>query len=189
MTTRHLQTVSPPATSTSTSTDVSSTDVSRSLRRGATLAVMAMLGWFATTNSVSLYPLNDLARQGSPWASTLAGFVPFSLTLLTIWLLPRDRWLVAGWAVHAWVWVALQVWTWWVPYLAGGHREHWAEYTDTWTLLPMVGGRPGPDVQHLVLEILSVVAAVTLTRLAWQTWTDATLGDRRTDGAGTEVGR
>src|SRR5690606_40233664 len=53
-----------------------------------------------------------------------------------------------------------------VPYLFGGARDHWARYQRTIHVLPEIGGRMGPDLQHLVLEALSLIAAVTLTRLA-----------------------
>src|SRR5690606_13545614 len=39
-------------------------------------------------------------------------------------------------------------------------------YQRTIHVLPEIGGRMGPDLQHLVLEALSLIAAVTLTRLA-----------------------
>jgi len=131
----------------------------------AVVAIAAMLAWFAVTNHVDLFPLNDLELAGDQTTSTLSGAVPFGLAMVTVLVFPR--WYVAAfWAVYSYVWLALQLQTWWVPYLFGGARDHWARYQRTIHVLPEIGGRMGPDLQHLVLEALSLIAAVTLTRLA-----------------------
>lgn len=99
----------------------------------------------------------------------MSGVIPFGLAALTIVLVPRV-WLVLFWTGYAFVWLALQVFTWWIPYLFGGSAEHWSGYADTLSVLPTLDGRPGPDVQHLVLQVLSLAMAVMLTILTSRLW-------------------
>jgi hypothetical protein len=69
----------------------------------------------------------------------------------------------AGWTV---VWLLLQLRQWWLPYLLGPtplHRDfrwYWeGGYAETLRLLPARGWRPVADLQHLVLQLLSLAAA------------------------------
>lgn len=134
------------------------------LRLWAGISVAAMLAWFVVTNHVDLFPLNDLSRQGDQLSSTLSGFIPFGLALLSVSVFP-NVWLILFWTGYAYVWLALQSFTWWVPYLLGPPAEHRSEYANTIRILPAVDGRFGPDLQHLVLEVLSLAMAVALTVL------------------------
>lgn len=74
-----------------------------------------------------LEPLNALSQQGDQLASTLSGLIPFGLAALTIVFVP-NVWLVLFWTGYAFVWLALQIVTWWIPYLFGGSAEHWSGY-------------------------------------------------------------
>jgi len=147
--------------------DAGSDDGSR--RAWAVASIVVMLAWFGITNHVHLEPLNDLSQQGDQLASTLSGVIPFGLAALTIVFLP-SAWLMLFWAGYAFVWLALQVVTWWIPYLFGGSAEHWSSYSDTLSVLPALDGRLGPDVQHLVLQLLSLAMAVMLTILTSRLW-------------------
>jgi len=141
----------------------------RTRRASAVTLIAIMLAWFGITNHVALEPLNDLSRQGDQLPSTLAGFIPFVLAILTVLFVP-NFWLVLFWTGYAYVWLTLQIFTWWIPYLLGGSAEHWSSYRDTVNVLPVLDGRIGPDVQHLVLQILSLAMAVMLTALTSQLW-------------------
>src|SRR5690625_3739970 len=78
-------------------------------RRAWTVTVIAvMLAWFGITNHVPLEPLNDLSQQGDQLPSTLAGFIPFVLAILTVLFVP-NFWLVLFWTGYAYVWLALQI--------------------------------------------------------------------------------
>ncbi|HLR28022.1 MAG TPA: hypothetical protein VK086_04960, partial [Ruania sp.] len=138
-------------------------------RAWAVTLIAVMLAWFGITNHVHWEPLNDLSQQGDQLPSTLSGFIPFVLAILTILFVP-NFWLVLFWTGYAYVWLMLQVFTWWVPYLLGSSAEHWSSYSDTLNVLPTLGGRIGPDVQHLVLQILSLAMAIMLTVLTSQLW-------------------
>lgn len=161
---------------------------SRALRtdaiRVAVTTQLLMILYFIVTNHVPLHPWNDLVGAGSQLASTAMGVIPFAVFAVAFrsrrlarFPPPSARWarwvsggtMVIG-AVWAWVWLALQIRQWWVPYVLGPtplHRDFaWfaqGGYTDTLTLLPAVAGRPVPDVQHLVLQCLSLAVAVTMT--------------------------
>jgi hypothetical protein len=140
-------------------------------RQGAIVALALMLGYFAIDNHVPLYPWNNLAAAGPQWQSTLAGWLP---GLFTVWALAHgSRWGVtfgAGWTV---VWLLLQMQQWWLPYLFGPtplHRDfrwYWAGgYALTLHILPARGARPVPNAEHLVLQALSLTAAIFTVRAA-----------------------
>jgi hypothetical protein len=80
------------------------------------------------------------------------------------------RWLMVVGTVHSYVWLALQIRQWWIPYLFGPthlHRDfQWyvaQGYDRTIKILPAVEDRPAPDAQHLVLQALSLVVAIAAT--------------------------
>lgn len=144
-------------------------------RRAAIVAVALMLGYFALDNHVPLYPWNNLTAAGSQWPSTLAGWIP---GLFTLWALRRGSRLGitigAGWTV---VWFLLQLRQWWLPYLLGptpmhqDFRWYWeGGYAQTLHVLPARGSRPVPDVEHLVLQALSLAAALLTVRAAIRVW-------------------
>lgn len=135
-------------------------------RRAAIVAQGIMLGYFILANHVRLYPWNNLIEP--QLVSTLTGVVPFSIYILAFAL--NIRWLMFVGVVHSFIWLALQLWQWWLPYLFGPtalHREFgWYfenGYTETIRFLPSLGARPIPDAQHVVLELLSIVVVVAMT--------------------------
>ena len=137
--------------------------------RMALIALALMLIYFAVDNHVGLNPWNNLAQAGSQWSSTLAGWIP---RLFTLWALRRRaRWAVGVGAVWTVVWFLLQLWQWWIPYLFGPTPLHsdfrWYiehGYTETLRILPQRGARPTPDLQHMMLQMLSLSAAVLTVR-------------------------
>jgi hypothetical protein len=140
-------------------------------RRAAIVALVLMLAYFAIDNHVPLYSWNNLPSAGPQWASTLAGWIP---GLFTMWALARGcRWGITfgtGWIL---VWTLLQVRQWWLPYLFGPtplHRDfgwYWeGGYAQTLHIVPARGLRPVPDVEHIVLQLLSLAAAFYTVRAA-----------------------
>jgi hypothetical protein len=131
-------------------------------------AIAAMLTYFVATNHIELPPLNNLADAGPQLPSTLVAVIPFTVYALGF-AFGRRPVMVVG-AVHSWIWLALQIRQWWVPYLFGPSPVHrdlsWFEdggYADTLHVLPAVAGRPVPDVQHLILEVVSAGVAMCAT--------------------------
>ena len=68
------------------------------------------------------------------------------------------------------VWLGLQLWTWWPPYLIGA-SEHWSQvyeraFARSTPILPRWGNHLPPDAMHVVLQALLVgVVASGLTLL------------------------
>jgi hypothetical protein len=130
-----------------------------------------MLVYFILTNHVRLARLNHLTHVTSQWRSTLVGVLPGVLVLAGVASGGRTgAALGAGWL---WLWFVLQVRQWWVPYLFGEtalHRDFgWyaaGGYDKTIRILPAREGRPTPDLQHLILQSLTLCAAVATTLVA-----------------------
>lgn len=132
-------------------------------RRVAIAAAITMLLYFSVTNHVDLYPLNNLAEAGSQWPSTLAGLIQFGLF---VGLLLTKRRLAALTAlVISAVWLALQFRQWYLPYLFNLGPTDWFfdhGYSKTIKVLPPIDGHPvTPDLQHNILQLLSLVVLVT----------------------------
>lgn len=160
--------------------------------RVAVLAIGAMLGFFVITNHVSLSPLNNLDAAGSQIASTLSGVIPF--TIIAVVFAFRIPWLMLVGMVYSWVWLLLQVRQWWIPYLFGESPAHrsfgWYNeggYAETVTILPEVSGRPVPDVQHLILELLSMLVVIATTMAYARWWQARTRFGERHQQSGTNT--
>jgi hypothetical protein len=141
----------------------------------AVVAQIAMLGYFVVVNHVDLYPWNNLRSVTAELPSTLAGVIPFSL--YSIAFARRVPWGMLIGMVHSYIWLALQIRQWWIPYLFGPtplhHSFDWYTehgYAETIKVLPPIGDHPIPDAQHLVLQLLSLIAVVTMTTAYFKTW-------------------
>ena len=139
-------------------------------------SMVVMLAYFILDNHVDLYPWNNLATSQLP--STLAGVIPFGIYAVAFAV--GYRWLMVIGAVHSYVWLALQICQWWVPYLFGPtllHRDfrwYYAHgYDGTIKILPGIDNRPIPDAQHLVLQALSLIVAITATMAVLRRCLDA----------------
>jgi hypothetical protein len=128
--------------------------------------VLTMMAYFAVVNHVSLRPWNSLSCGRAQLPSTSVGLIPAALVVLGL-LYQRGLALAAGWL---WVWLLLQLWQWWLPYFLGAtplHRDlRWyaaGGYDRTLCFLRRKVGRPTPDCQHVVLQALTLLAAVAVT--------------------------
>ncbi|ACZ40584.1 hypothetical protein [Sphaerobacter thermophilus] len=131
-------------------------------------AIALMLTYFAITNHVDLAPWNNLEAAGPQLASTLSGVIPFSIIALGFAL--RIPLLMLVGTVYSYVWLLLQIRQWWIPYLFGSTPLHRAfdwytahGYDQTVRFLPVIEGRPVPDAQHVVLELLSLLVVIVTT--------------------------
>jgi hypothetical protein len=141
----------------------------RRWRAASAALIGVMLVYFVVTNHVDLYPWNNLDAAGNQLPSMLVGLIPFSIYAVAFAVGIRPLMLVG--MVHSYIWLALQVRQWWLPYLFGAtplHRDlSWYEaggYSETLRIPPLINGRPVPDAQHVVLELISlgVVLATTI---------------------------
>jgi hypothetical protein len=143
--------------------------------RIAITSQFVMLSYFTIDNHVDLYPWNNLRSPAAELPSTLAGWIPFLLIMLTFAF--RIRWGMLIGTVYTYVWLLLQIRQWWIPYLFGPtplHRDfswYYAHgYTETLKVLPPRGDHPIPDLQHLILQLLSLVVVVTATVACYKSW-------------------
>lgn len=76
--------------------------------------------------------------------------------------LSRRPLLGAALAVDA-VWLALQIQSWWIPYVFGTHVRWQLEYAQgpTTKVLPAFGNHVPPDAMHFTIHVLLVIAIGT----------------------------
>ena len=136
---------------------------------------LVMLIYFTIDNHVDLYPWNNLRSPAAELPSTLFGWIPFVVIMLAFSF--RLRWGMVVGTIYAYVWLLLQIRQWWIPYLFGPtplHRDFsWYDdhgYTETLKVLPPIGDHPIPDLQHMVLQLLSLMVAVTATIGCYENW-------------------
>lgn len=132
--------------------------------KAALVMQLLLVAYWLTIQVVDLSPWNDIAA--GPAADVLRSRIAitalpliglaaiFALGLQTLGMLS-----VAGYAIY----LALQLWAWWKPYVWGASADQQAAYAASFTrtlkVLPAYGTRLPPDAQHIVLH---VVIAVTL---------------------------
>jgi hypothetical protein len=112
-------------------------------------------------------------RQGTLTFGDGLGAAVFVLPLLVFWWGTRQarRWALWLAIVSYAVWLGLQLWTWWPPYIRGA-SEQWSQvyaraFAQSTPILPRWGNHLPPDAAHFVLQVLllAVVASGSLTLL------------------------
>ena len=85
------------------------------------------------------------------------GLAPMLFSLAFLKRIRPLMWL--GLIFHA-IWLAIQVLSWWVPYLFGASPQHMEMYNRvfgrTYNFLPSFENHPAPDAMHFVLQVLLV---------------------------------
>lgn len=138
--------------------------------RRAALAVLALGVYLQVVEWIDLFPWNDV-RTGNGQETLDLMLAPLTVVLVA-WMWTSRRWaqLVATLALGAWA--GLQVMTWWSPYVWGaspGWKRVWTRwFADTVQVLPNDGVHLPPDANHLVLQLLILVALVLSAAAAWQ---------------------
>src|ERR1700754_873229 len=146
------------------------------------LALTLTLGsvaYFLLVTLVDLYPLNNVrTAKRSEQRTEVAINLPL-LTLPSVLLavaaaagLPALGYVAGGLESFA---VAGGLLLWWLPYLAGvtvpwataGTGVTWAElhartYAHTVTVVPRIGTRPRPNLEHMILHGLFLAAAIAI---------------------------
>ncbi len=108
-------------------------------------------------------------RRGTLSVSDAATMAAFLLPLAVFWLGVRFdwRWAMALSVVAIAVWLGLQIWTWWPPYLFGA-SDQWSRvyaraFADSTRILPRWGNHLPPDGAHFVLQVLLAGSVATGT--------------------------
>ncbi|MEV5965932.1 hypothetical protein AB0L70_29465 [Kribbella sp. NPDC051952] len=140
--------------------------------------VLVALAYFVTTTLVDLRPLNNVTAA-SPRERRTEVLVNVPLLLVPAVLLVLGGLLDQVWPVYAGAGAEAVaalggLALWWLPYLVGvtvpwataGAGTSWAElhartYAHTIIVLPRIGDRPRPNLEHMILHSLFLAAAVT----------------------------
>jgi hypothetical protein len=120
---------------------------------------------------VPVFPWNDLANGNQQ--EMLDGILAVAQLAFAAGFAFRRRWLMAPALVGYAAWLALQLHSWWTPYLLGGRTvgPRWY-FARTFKFLPIIDHRPTPDAAHIVLQITLVLVLVT-GNVAWRAVTNA----------------
>jgi hypothetical protein len=99
-------------------------------------------------------------QQGRLDAGEAVGLLAFLVPVIVFVAAGRYRWRWAACLSLAayGIWLALQLWTWWPPYVVGA-SDRWARvyaraFAEATQVLPRWGDHLPPDAMHLVLQAL-----------------------------------
>ncbi len=130
--------------------------------KAALVMQLLLVAYWLTIQVGDLSPWNDIAAGPAADALRLRIAITalplivlvaiFAFGLQTLGLLS-----VAGYAIY----LALQLWAWWKPYVWGASADQQAAYAagfaKTLKVLPAYGTHLPPDAQHIVLHALALV--------------------------------
>ena len=126
---------------------------------------------------IALFPLGNWNRQRDPQlipaliqgqgigAGDLLTLVFVSLPAILFWIAYRRRrfWIGVFALVADVVWLALQIQSWWIPYIFGTNIQWQLNYAKgpTTKVLPSFGNHVAPDGMHFVIHVLLMVGLIT----------------------------
>ncbi|RJL35466.1 hypothetical protein [Bailinhaonella thermotolerans] len=126
----------------------------------AVVLPLVWLAWLALIDWVPMFPLNDLT-PGNLRARVLAAVInyPFPL-LIAAGVALHETWSLIAALVLCAMTFAGHLASWWVPYFglsSAAQREVYArDYSRTLKILPTAGRAVVPDVQHMVVGVLTL---------------------------------
>jgi hypothetical protein len=84
---------------------------------------------------------------------------------LLFWLGYRYRniWLAGSALLFDAIWSAMQILSWWIPYVVGNAKSWQVAYANgpTTKILPSFGKHPAPDAMHCLIHVLLAAAFIT----------------------------
>ena len=129
--------------------------------KAALLLQLLLLAYFLAIEVADLFPWNDLASRpaGYDLGRAIAVNALPQLALIALFAL-GVTWLATVSALGYAIYLARQLWVWWLPYVAGADpawRDHYADsFARTLKLFPSDGLHLAPDAQHLTLQLLTL---------------------------------
>jgi hypothetical protein len=93
----------------------------------------------------------------------LAMLLPVLLFAVAVW--KRSVWLTWLGLVGYGAWAALQIQSWWIPWIFGADQRALSNQQflqRTYKIFPSSIGHPAPDAMHFVLDLLLFLAVVTI---------------------------
>ncbi|WP_327000192.1 hypothetical protein OHA72_34325 [Dactylosporangium sp. NBC_01737] len=138
--------------------------------------LLAAVAYFLLVTLVDLYPLNNVrdAKRSEQRTEVAVNAPMMTLPAVLLALAAALSWPVLGYVAGALelLFAAGGLVLWWMPYLIGvtapwataGTGTTWAElhartYAQTLIVLPRIGGRPRPNVEHMILHGLMLAGA------------------------------
>jgi hypothetical protein len=141
----------------------------------ALVLAVVTLGYYEFTTLVDLYPLNNVRGSTSSERRTeaITNGIPLllSVILLAVSVIPAVRWIAYLAVAAIGILAVLGLLLWWLPYLAGVTvpwatvpGTTWAElhartYAETIIVVPPIGDRPRPNLEHMILHALFLATA------------------------------
>lgn len=125
--------------------------------------------YFEITTLVNLYPWNDLSkysfRERMIEATTNGIVIILGLGLF----FTKIKGLMILSVIIWFVFLFMQLLTWWIPYLTGRHLKQFSRalydthFQETFKLLPPIKNHIVPDAQHNVLQIITLATFIAST--------------------------
>jgi hypothetical protein len=131
-------------------------------------AQIVLLVYHQITTLCDFFPFNGVrfTNRNERLLEALFNFVMMALPPIGFWF----RWepLMYFGAAYYFILFAVECATWWAPYFFGATQKWLDIYTrvhsKTITILPRRGHNPAPNLEHLILMVLTLVAAA----LTWR---------------------
>jgi len=108
-----------------------------------------------------------LEGKGIQWGDiTLLEFVTLPAALFWVAYKRHSFWFAVVALVGDLAWLAMQVQSWWLPYISGTPEPWQLKYAQgpTTKVLPSFGNHVAPDGMHLLISVLLVAALITGAR-------------------------
>ena len=144
--------------------------------KAALVLQVLLLAYWLTTEVVDLFPWNDLTSRPADYNLRLSIAVNALQLLAYVGLFalgvrPLATFSALGYALF----LGLQLWIWWKPYVMGANAEWQVRYAQafakTLKLLPTSGAHLAPDANHLTLTLLTLltllVTAMAVSRMQY----------------------
>ena len=142
--------------------------------KAAIVLQILLLAYWLTIEVVALFPWNDVVIRPAGYdlrASLALNALPLLACTALFALGVRPLALVS--ALGYGFYLALQVWTWWKPFIIGASSAWQATYAESFArtlkILPAYGTRLPPDAQHITLQLLTLLTllatAIAVSRM------------------------
>ncbi len=137
--------------------------------KAALVLQILLLAYWLATEVVHLFPWNDIASRPGDydlgWSVAVNALQMLAyMALFVFGSRPLAMVSAAGYGIY----LALQLWIWWEPYIIGASSDWQARYAESFSrtlkLLPADGTHLAPDAQHLVLQVLTLVTLIATAR-------------------------
>ncbi|MBS2969162.1 hypothetical protein J9317_10350 [Metabacillus sp. KIGAM252] len=122
--------------------------------------------YFEATTLLNLYPWNDLAKYTNR-EKTLEAASNGLVILISMGLfISHIKWLMTISVIFWFIFLIMQLLTWWMPYLTGRHLKQFPKslyethFIRTIKILPRVKDHIVPDAQHNVLQFISLITVI-----------------------------